>query len=138
MERGRAPSEMDFTERRRARESGFDGWNMTFMGQYQKLMPLLKARVLKPMDFAVMGYLQSHMEVKTGRIERRTKDVIEETGLSETYVAMSLKRLRQQKLLAKGLRGTGYYWMLDPTIWHVGGPRLFEQRVEQFAKLLDE
>ena len=108
------------------------------MGEYQRLLPLLRERVLKPMDFAVMGYLQSYIDVKTGRIERRTKEVVEETGLSDPYVAMSLKRLRQQKLLVKGLIGTGYFWMLDPSIWHVGGPRLYQQRKAQFRRLLSE
>lgn len=127
---------MNPTQRKRARDAGFDDWSMTFSKEMRKLMPLVKERQLKPMDFLVLAYLQCHIETKTGRIERRTKDIQDDLGLTDSHLSLSMKRLRTQGLLAKGLRGTGYYWMLDPGIWHVGGPRLFKQRDEQFRRLL--
>lgn len=117
----------------------YTDWSMTFGIEAHKLLtPLIQSRRLKPMDFMVLSFLQWHIETKTGRINVRTKDIGEALCLTDSHLSLSLKRLRKEGLLVKGLRGTGYYWMLDPGIWHVGGPRLFEQRDAQFQRLLNE
>ena len=50
-----APSGMNPTQRKRARDAGFDDWSMTFSKEMRKLMPLVKERQLKPMDFSGAG-----------------------------------------------------------------------------------
>ena len=129
---------MNPTQRRKCREDGFEDWSMTFHGEVKKLWAKVKDRTLKPMDLCVASYLQSHIQTKTGRIEVRTKDIAEDLGLTDSHLTQSMKRLRKEMLLVKGRRGTGYYWMLNPSFWHVGGPRLFQQRAAQFDQLIDD
>ncbi len=128
---------MDPTQRKRAREDGFEDWSMTFHKELdKKVFDLVHTRELKPLDVCVVSYLQTQLEVKTGRIEVRTKDIAERLCLTESHLTASMTRLRKQGILAKGLRGTGYYWMLNPSCWHVGGPRTFQKRAAQFDELL--
>ena len=104
----------------------------------RKLWPLVKQRALKPMDLCVVDYLCSHMEVKTGRIERRTMDIAKDLGLTDSHLTQSMKRLKQEHLLAKGLKGTGYYWMLNPYFWSVGRRELQGKRVAAFQRLIND
>jgi len=103
----------------------------------KKLWPMVKKRILKPMDLCVVDYLCSHMDIKTGRIEVRTKDIAEELGLTDSHLTQSMKRLRKEMLLAKGLKGTGYYWMLNPYFWSVGRRELQGKRVASFQSLIN-
>lgn len=128
---------MNAIERRQLRENGWEEWSMTFHGEEKKLWPLVKERRLHPMDLCVVSFLQSHMDTATGRIEVRTTDIASELGLKATQLTPSLKRLREERLLTKGLRGTGYYWMLNPAIWHVGGYKAFEKRMAKFQELVN-
>ena len=128
---------MDPTQRKRAREDGFDEWSMTCHREIKAdVWDLVETRELKPLDICLVMFLQTHLETKTGRIEMRTKDIAERLHLTESHLTASMTRLRKKGLLAKGLRGTGYYWMLNPSYWHVGGPRLFQKRAAQFDELL--
>jgi hypothetical protein len=129
---------MNSIERRKLRESGWEGWSMTFHDGLSPLWEKVKERKLHPMDLCVASFLQSHMSITTGRIEVRTKDIAEELGLTASQLTPAIKRLRTEMLLAKGLRGTGYFWMLNPSVWHVGGKRNFDARMAIFSKLVSE
>lgn len=129
---------MNSIERRKLRESGWEGWSMTFHDGLSPLWEKVKERKLHPMDLCVASFLQSHMSITTGRIEVRTKDIAEELGLTASQLTPAIKRLRTEMLLAKGLRGTGYFWMLNPSVWHVGGKRNFDARMAIFSKLVSD
>lgn len=129
---------MNSIERRKLRESGWEGWSMTFHDGLGPLWGKVKERKLHPMDLCVASFLQSRMSITTGRIEVRTKDIAEELGLTASQLTPAIKRLRTETLLAKGLRGTGYFWMLNPSVWHVGGKRNFETRMAIFSKLVND
>ena len=103
----------------------------------KKLWPMVKKRTLKPMDLLVTAYLCTHMDIKTGRIEVRTKDIAEDLGLTDSHLTQSMKRLRKELLLAKGLKGTGYYWMLNPYFWSSGRKELQGKRVASFQSLIN-
>ena len=115
----------------------WEEFTMLIHGEVRKLWPLVRERRLKPLDLCVVQYLASHMDIRTGRIEVRTKDIGEELGLSARLLTPSLKRLRDEHLLAKGLKGTGYYWMLNPHVWHVGGSRTQGKRISAFHSISD-
>ena len=129
---------MNAVERLGVRVKGWGEWSMTFHVELEKLWEMVSERRLHPMDLCVASFLQSRMSVSSGRIEVRTKDVAKELGLSASQLTPSIKRLRTELLLAKGLTGTGYYWMLNPTVWHVGGVKMFNQRWGQFKDLINE
>ena len=128
---------MNGIERRKLRESGWEGWSMTFHDGLSPLWGKVRDRKLHPMDLCVASFLQSRMSITTGRIEVRTKDIAEELGLTASQLTPAIKRLRTELLLAKGLRGTGYYWMLNPSVWHVGGKRNYDQRMAIFMELIN-
>ena len=78
---------MDPTQRKRAREDGFEDWSMTFHKELDShVFDLVHTRDLKPMDVCVAVYLQTQLEVKTGRIEVRTKDIAERLCLTESHL----------------------------------------------------
>lgn len=113
-------------------------FSMFIQSEARKLWPMVRKRVLKPMDLCVVDYLCSHMDIKTGRIEVRTKDIGEDLGLTDSHLTQSMKRLRQEMLLAKGLKGTGYYWMLNPYFWSVGRREVQGKRVAAFQGLIND
>lgn len=111
---------------------------MLIQGESKKLWPMVRERTLKPMDLCVVAYLCSHMDIKTGRIAIRTKDIAEDLGVTAPHLTASMKRLRTEHLLAKGLVGTGYYWMLNPYFWSVGRRELQGKRVAAFQGLVND
>lgn len=121
----------------RARVNEWEDFTMLIHGEMRKLWPLVRERRLMPLDLCVVQYLASHMDIRTGRIEVRTKDIGDDLGVCARLLTPSLKRLREECLLAKGLKGTGYYWMLNPHVWHVGGQRTHGKRVAAFQELCD-
>jgi hypothetical protein len=128
---------MDVSKKRALRAQGWEDWSMVFHEQLRRLWPLAKARVLKPMDFMVLDYYLSHLEVGSGRIEVSTFQAADELGMHATDVSNALGRLRSAQVMAKGLKGTGYYWMLNPSLCHVGGEPAYEKRCRQWEQLLE-
>ena len=111
---------------------------MFLQDEAKKLWPMVRDRTLKPMDLCVVSYLCSHMDIRTGRIERRTKDIADDLGVTQPHLTMSMKRLRSEHLLAKGLKGTGYYWMLNPYFWSVGRREIQGKRIVAFQSLIND
>ena len=109
-----------------------------YQREARKLWFLVRIRALKPMDLMVASYLASYMDITTGRIEVRTKDIQDDLKLQTGYLSGSIRRLRKQMLLVKGLRGTGYFWMLNPHIWTSGQPRVQGKRLATFRSLLNK
>ena len=116
----------------------WEEFTMVIHSEVNRLWPLVKDRTLMPMDLCVAHYLMGQMDIRTGRIEVRTKDIAEELGLTMSQLTPAIKRLRAEHLLAKGLKGTGYFWMLNPHYWHVGGSRLHAMRINVFNKLVSD
>ena len=112
-------------------------FSMFIQEEARKLWPMVKARKLSPMDLCVVSYLCSHMDIKTGRIEVRTKDIAEDLGVAASQLTPSMKRLRSEHLLAKGLKGTGYYWMLNPYFWSAGRREIQGKRIAAFMGLVN-
>jgi hypothetical protein len=110
---------------------------MTFHPQLQGLWPLVKERALKPMDVCVLTYFLSHMDVATSRAEVTTTQAAEDLGIGPQNISGCLNRLRAAQLMAKGRKGSSYYWMLSPHIWHAGGYPKFGMRESQWRRLLE-
>jgi hypothetical protein len=110
---------------------------MVFHPSLQRLWPLVKERALKPMDVCVLTYFLSHMDVATSRVEVTTGQAAEELGIGAHNVSGCLKRLRTAQLIAKARKGSNYYWMLSPHVWHAGGYPKFGMRQSQWEALLE-
>ena len=108
---------------------------MTFHPEVQRLWPLVRERALKPMDFCVLTYFLSHMDVATSKAEVTTMQASEDLGIGAQNVSACLKRLRTAGMMAKGKKGSSYYWMLNPYLWHAGGYPKHGLRKAQWAEL---
>jgi hypothetical protein len=108
---------------------------MTFHSEVQRLWPLVRERALKPMDLCVLTYFLSHMDVATSRAEVTTTQASEDLGIGAHNVSACLKRLRTAGMMAKGRKGSNYYWMMNPYLWHAGGYPKHGLRKAQWAEL---
>jgi len=115
-----------------------DRFTMVNQHESKKLNLQLKEGKLKPIDVLVTMYLSSYIDIQSGLINRRSKDIADDLGMQTGRVYQSLKRLRDECYLAKGLRGTGYFWMLNPYIWTVGKKQLQQKRIGLFMSLINE
>ena len=101
----------------------------------KKVFPLLKAKKLKNIDVCLASYLAAFANTTTGRIEASVKQMAEEMGCTQPHLHAAIKRLRTQHLLVKGLKPTGYYWLLNPEVWHTGGYKSMTRRLAEFERL---
>ena len=109
-----------------------------YQKEIRKLWLPIRVRALKPMDLMVAAYLASYMNIGTGQIRVSVKEIAADLNLDVRYLHGSIKRLRKQMCLAKGIESTGYFWMLNPHIWSSGPLRSQGKRVAAFRSLLNK
>lgn len=129
---------MNAIERRQLREDGWEDWSMTFHKPLRVLWPLVQMRVLMPADVCVAAYYLSYMEVGTSMVEVTTSQAAQDLGMLVPNVSGSLKRLRTAGAMVKGKRGTGYVWMLNPSLIHAGGAPKMQKRQAQWDRMVEE
>jgi len=110
-------------------------WNQT---QLRRLSLETQKRHLKPMDHAIVMYLSCYIDITSGLVEKRSSEIADDLGLQRPMVYGSLKRLQDRGWLAKGRKGTGYFFMLDPWLCTVGKKHLQAKRQGLYKKLLND
>lgn len=106
--------------------------------QLKRFTDQIGKRRLMPIDGCVTSYLASYIDIQSGQIHKRVTDIAEDLGLQAGQVHQSIKRLRENDWLVKGLKGTGYYWMLDPWTWAVGKKETQGKRRAIYKKLMED
>ena len=106
--------------------------------QMQRFNKQVQDKTLLAVDLNVAMYLASYIDITNGCIERRPTDICRDLGISDGRVYQSLKRLRANDWLVKGLKGAGYFFMLDPWTWTVGKKEVQPKRRGLFKKLQND
>lgn len=113
-----------------------DPFTKVFQKPMDDIWESMQRRELMPMDVIILMYLATNTDVKTGRVYIRTKDIAANLKYPVNRLSSCMKRLREKRLLGKGLTATGYYWMVAPDIASVGRDELTAARLKQFNELL--
>ncbi len=109
---------------------------MSYQAHNAKLMEKVRCKTLKPMDFCMLYALQEYADIRTGRIHVGTLQLERDLGWVRSLVTRSIKRLRDEYLIAEGESYGCYFFMFNPDYFHVGGPELRDERMETFMSYL--
>lgn len=115
-----------------------DRFTMVNHVQLRRFTDQIGTRKLMPMDALIAEYLASNIDIQSGQIHKRVTDIAEDLGLQTGKVHQSIRRLRENDWLVKGLKGTGYFWMLDPWTWAVGKKETQAKRRAIYKKLMED
>lgn len=113
-------------------------YSVAYQDTKRQLWKLMREKRLLGLDLLIAEYLANHMDIKTGRIEVRATQMAEEMGVADGRVFQGMKRLRDEMLLTRGQKPTGYYWMLNPHYWSSGRQTLQGKRIAAFNNLVND
>lgn len=117
--------------------SPYEVFTMVYHRDTGSLVESIKERKLQPMDAAVLLFLITKVDLNTSRISVGVSYIAESVGVSLDRAQQSIKRLRAEFVLGKGLRDGVPYYMLNPHYFHTGHTDLFPKRAKAFQKLFD-
>lgn len=87
----------------------------------RKLVELLKNRTLQPRDFAVLFAMMTQCDVKTGEVRFMIKTLSEQIDMNPASFSNSLKRLKENLLVATVVKHSGdKYYLINPYLFSVG------------------
>ena len=117
--------------------SPYEVFTMVYHKDTGKVCESIKKRQLQPMDAAVLLFLITKVDLSTSRISVGVSYIAESIGVSLDRAQQSIKRLRAEFVLGKGLKDGVPYYMLNPHYFHTGHTDLFPKRAKAFQKLFD-
>lgn len=104
----------------------------------KKLNELLRDRKLQPKDFAVLFAIMTQCNVKTGEIRFTVKSLSEQIGMNPTSFSNSLKRLKQNLLVATVVKNSGdKYYLINPYLFSVGRKQKWGHLVSLFIQAVN-
>ena len=122
----------------RGGSSPYELFTMVYHKDTGRIIDLIRARTLLPMDAATLLFLATKVNVGTSRISVGPSYVAESMGISVDRVQSSLKRLRANFLVGKGLKDGVPYYMLNPHCFHAGHTNAFCKKAKAFRNLFEE
>jgi DNA-binding MarR family transcriptional regulator len=122
------------------REDGSENFVMLFVDELVSAAAgALADKRLEPRDLAVLLILLGHMNWRSGRVNITQKALAQQINVSSSNVCMSIKRLRQEQLIARAVdKSSGNrYFLINPRLASVGSPQRRGHLFQQFDEALD-
>jgi len=104
----------------------------------KKLIQLLKDRKLQPRDFAVLFVIMTQCDVKTGEIRFMIKTLSQQMDMNPTSFSNSLKRLKENFLIATVVKHSGdKYYLINPYLFSVGRRQKWGHLLKTFTEAVN-
>jgi hypothetical protein len=124
----------------RPREDGSENFVMVFTDELlSTAVGALADKRLEPRDLAVLMALLANTNWRSGRACVTQKALAQQMRVSSPHVCLSIKRLRDEQLVARAVDGTSghAFFLINPRLASVGSPQrrghLFQQFDEAIA-----
>lgn len=104
----------------------------------KNLIKLLKDRKLQPRDFAVLFAIMSQCNTKTGEIRFMVKTLAQQIDMNPTSFSNSLKRLKENFLIATVLSHSGdKFYLINPYLFSVGRKQKWGHLLKLFTEAIN-
>lgn len=104
----------------------------------RNLIKLLKDRKLQPRDFAVLFAIMSQCNTKTGEIRFMVKTLAQQINMNPTSFSNSLKRLKENFLIATVLSYSGdKFYLINPYLFSVGRKQKWGHLLKLFTEAVN-
>lgn len=102
-------------------------------------MGALADKRLQPRDLAVLMALLANMNWRSGRVDMTQRALAEQLNIRETNVGSSIKRLREEQLIARAVdKASGRrYFLINPRLASVGSPQRRGHLFQQFEEAVE-
>ncbi|MEB3361559.1 MAG: hypothetical protein VKI42_05480 [Synechococcaceae cyanobacterium] len=118
-------------------EDGNEGFVMLFTDEGRDtLFPLLQRRQIGHQDVSVLLAVMTHLDWRSGKARVTQKALATFTGMRETHVSASVRKLQRLRLLARvrdSYTGEAFF-LLNPALASVGGPQRRGHLAQQFEE----
>lgn len=118
-------------------QDGSSEFGKIHLSEAQNCIHLIHERKLLPRDFVILFALISCMNAKTGKIKFVLKTLSEEVKMHSSTVAASIKRLKDEFLIAKIVERNESYYLINPHLVSVGSENKWENLHSLFTNAFE-
>ena len=114
------------------------GFALFHVFECEKVIELVKNKVLNQRDISVLFAIMSKIDTRTGRARFVVKNLATEFGVNATSISASISRLKKAVLIATFTEYSGdKYYLVNPYLFSVGTKQRWGLFVQKFSSAFE-